>query len=133
MQGSEHGFRDGKKGRKKRKTLEDLFKRFMERDRNNELVATITSMSARPKTTDEITEEEIGEKDYEISPDGEPMEDEEDFEAPPPDRAKKWTPWVLSGDSTIRVRVIKDGKDAEKPSIKSGRIEKSRIKSLGDK
>jgi hypothetical protein len=122
---TERGPRDPRDGRKKY-TLDDIIKKFLERDLNNELVATIASMSAAPpkEKREDLEEEEFRDEED----DG--AWDEYDIEAPPPDRAKKATDWVLFGSSSIRVRVAKGGGDS---SLKQGGIEKSKIKTLEQK
>jgi hypothetical protein len=118
----EHGLREDRDGRKK-DTLDDIIKKFLERDHNNELVATITSMSAAPPDKKDKYQDEYGDEEDQAW-------DEFDIEAPPPDRAKKATDWVLFGSSTIRVRVTGETGDS---SIKNGGIEKSKIKTLEQK
>ena len=120
----EHGLRDSHKDDEDKKTLDDIIKKFLERDRNNELVATITSMSAAPRDDDYDDEEYEDDEDYERDRD---EEDVTDIEGPPPDRAKKATTWVLGGGSSIRVRVVDESGTSD---LKSGRIEKSKIKAL---
>ena len=119
----EHGIREDRDGRKK-ETLDDIIKKFLERDRNNEIVATIASMSAAPpEKGEEFRDDYKGEGDAEEDD----YLDEYDIESPPPDRAKKATDWVLFGGSTIRVRVT-DSKNTS--SLKDSGIEKSKIKAL---
>ena len=122
---TERGPRDQRDGKKKY-TLDDIIKKFLERDLNNELVATISSMSAAPpkEKREDLEDEEFRDEED----DG--AWDEYDIEAPPPDRAKKATDWVLFGSSSIRVRVAKGGAES---SIKQGGIEKSKIKTLEEK
>lgn len=94
--------------------FEELIREFVEKDRNNELIATIESLSFDTRTDEE--KEELEE---------EMEEDEEDKGKE--HKAKKRTGWVLQGSASIKVKV------EEKVGFKDRPITKSKINTLRDK
>lgn len=123
----EHGLKGSREGKKKKETLEDIIKKYLERDKNNDLIATVTSMSAQPADESD-DEEDIADESTGPSEGDDSSFDEPDIEAPPKDRSKKATDWVIFGGSSVRIKVV-DEKGGVK-TLKTGKIEKSKIKAL---
>lgn len=89
------------------KSIDDILGDFANRDRNNELVASISPMG------------------FNLKPPAK-SNDTSDEDDPAPSQAKKRTRWVLNGSTTIHVRV------ADRATMKEGKIRRSRINALGD-
>lgn len=95
---------------KKSKTIDEIVNDFFTRDRNNELVATISSLTFTSSDN----------KDEKKS------DDEDDDATPQKQRARKSTRWVLDGSTSIRVRV------EDRTTMKERGIRKSHVSALDE-